>query len=40
MILLTMDNFQAQAQPTNTANDLRASPNPLLYLLHDIEGVL
>ena len=35
-----MDNFQAQAQPTNTANDLCASPNPLLYLIHDTEEVL
>ena len=35
-----MDNFQAQAQPTNTAYDQCASPNPLLYLIHDIEGVL
>ena len=35
-----MDDFQVQAQPTNTPYDLRASPNPLLYLIHDIEGVL
>ena len=31
-----MDDFQTQAQPTNTAYDLCASPNPLFNLIHDI----
>ena len=35
-----MDSFQAQAQPTNAAYDLCASPNPLLYLIPDLAMVM